>query len=466
MIPDQSQHPPQNLPHVHVRAVPAALLVEQFDHVPRERLLLLRRQSAAARRGERIAAAVVAAGRCAVVVLVRGEAKDGLRRRSAVALPQGREQPDEVDRLALVQLSDHPGVDQGDVSLVAAALSSLRFGFCDGGGGILIFLLVLLLLLVVVVVRLFDGQHQIPGVQVGVHQVIEEEHLEVDGHPRPDDESGHGDGHGAVPGVGLDEGLPLFSATAPVPALHFLDRRVLRRNSVVIVHDFRAHLARLERLHNDRGAGEDRLREAHILPIPKVVVQHLQVMRLHVQVRLRRHGVTELLHRAPETEPPHHGDAIDNVGRDGHEPKVHIDESRHARMSHLDRHERPPLFVVVVVIVIVIVAVVDISATVSLSVDSQDGAMDLGNAPRRHRLHLERGEDLPERSGGYAEGLLHRLLGEGPRMGGRVRVELGEGLAQGVGEHVGASGGPLAFFHMREGKWQQLQFCALQASSD
>jgi len=50
--------------------------------------------------------------------------------------------------------------------------------------------------------------------------------------------------------------------------------------------------------------------------------------------------VTELLHRRAELDPGQCGDTIQDIGEDGHDSKVHVDERSNVGMTDLDSYNR------------------------------------------------------------------------------------------------------------------------------
>mmetsp|Transcript_22204 Transcript_22204/g.33910 ORF Transcript_22204/g.33910 Transcript_22204/m.33910 type:complete len:242 (+) Transcript_22204:1274-1999(+) len=199
---------------------------------------------------------------------------------------------------------------------------------------------------------------------------------------------------------------------------------------LIFIQNRANNLPLLKRFNNNRRSGKNRFRKSYMLPRTKVIIQYIQMMRLDVQMRLCRHGMTELLDARPDVEPPQRGYGIHERPQTSHDAKISIDQFCYLRMAHFDGHDlrcRKGI------------AFIFINT-------GQPSLVHLSNRATGNRLHIERVKHLQQRSFGNFQRLLNLLLGVRPAVLRRIGVQMAQRRTQLFGKHIGSRGSPLAPF--------------------
>mmetsp|Transcript_3242 Transcript_3242/g.6100 ORF Transcript_3242/g.6100 Transcript_3242/m.6100 type:complete len:273 (+) Transcript_3242:782-1600(+) len=168
---------------------------------------------------------------------------------------------------------------------------------------------------------------------------------------------------------------------------------------------------------NERRAGKERLREAHVPPITEVVIEHFQMMRLNIEVRLGCHGMTKLRDGISHMKPTKSWDPIASRSQDGHETKVHVNQFGDSWMDDFGCN--------------------------GLTI-FETGLVDLCYGTRSQRFSIKRLENFQETTLWYIQARFHLFLRVIPRMSRSRVVQFAQGIAESHGEHVRTSARPLA----------------------
>mmetsp|Transcript_22954 Transcript_22954/g.43698 ORF Transcript_22954/g.43698 Transcript_22954/m.43698 type:complete len:290 (+) Transcript_22954:813-1682(+) len=96
----------------------------------------------------------------------------------------------------------------------------------------------------------------------------------------------------------------------------------------------------LERLYQHSRVRQNGLGEGDIVPLAKVVIERFELLALHREVHLGRQQGLELPRHLVEVHPAQRGDLVENAHNGLEHGEVVPDGVSHARMANLDRHAR------------------------------------------------------------------------------------------------------------------------------
>mmetsp|Transcript_36499 Transcript_36499/g.117935 ORF Transcript_36499/g.117935 Transcript_36499/m.117935 type:complete len:391 (+) Transcript_36499:392-1564(+) len=346
---------PQHDAQVNAVAVPSAVPPKATRHRVGKRDVAQRRLA----RRRAIASAATAAAATATAAAAASPAQHAPRRGAAVSLPDGLQEADEVVLLARGEHRRHAEVDHPDGAEPAPPVGA---------------------------------EEQVAGVQVGVHQVVREQHLVVD------------------VDASLYDVVPLRNAELPRAAADRVVGRGGRSGEVDVFADGRA---RHEGLNQNTRRRRERRGEEDVAPSLEVATHQPQPASLLLERRLPLQRPAELLHCRLRVEPAQAGHAVDGARKQLEQPEVRLQFCPDTRVANLDRHRTAV----------------------------EPGEVDLADGSAHQRLVLPRVKVVFDaRSGGRLD------LGARDRggVGGRVRVQDGERLADRRRDEVRPRRRPLA----------------------
>lgn len=172
------------------------------------------------------------------------------------------------------------------------------------------------------------AQEDVPRVQVCVHEVVREQHLQVHVLATADDK---------VPLRGRQV-VPFRRVRA---ARGRGERQSRRLGGWSPVGPVRNMAPRLEGLHDELRRRDEGFGEGAVTPEAEVVQALDEVLGLYLQLGLRADNGGELAHRLFQVEPAQQARTLDCRREGLHEDKVRCDALYHPRMAHLHSHPSP-----------------------------------------------------------------------------------------------------------------------------
>mmetsp|Transcript_11854 Transcript_11854/g.39002 ORF Transcript_11854/g.39002 Transcript_11854/m.39002 type:complete len:787 (+) Transcript_11854:618-2978(+) len=325
----------------------------------------------------------------------------------------GAKKLDEVVPVAFREPRDHAAVEEHDGG------APLGFGAPEGPP---------------VAAKLLEADHDVPGVEVGVHKVVLDHHFQ---------QGAAANRSNLFAVLLVDNANAAAAAGAPLSSSSSATTRVavtaIRRRRLEEALDAPALLERLDE-HRRAHEREDGLWELHFRHRPKVVVELFEVRRLEREVDLLKERRLELAHALVEPQPRERRNGGGDGGERLEDGKVARDGCLHRGMPHLDGELLQP--------VRPLLAAADTTralryANPLLDVRMQYRTVHLRYGTGRDRLTLKLEEERLER---LPESLLHHRARVRKAVRRGVSLQLRQLPAHVLRKEVGARRGPLAPF--------------------